>query len=371
MKKPIFFAIFAILGIFCVYAKPATVTLDAAIKEASKEINTSLPAGTKVALLNFNSESDVFSDFVIEEISIALVKSKKLVIVDRKEIELIRKEMDFQLSGDVSDESAQQIGAMLGAQSIVSGSLVNMGESHRFRIKVINVVSAAIQASSSINVKNDSQVKYMLSQGKKTPAPQATPVAAATGGTQAVPGQTQPAAPAYKIGDTGPAGGLIFYDKGNNNGGWRYLEAAPSDINRKIFWASEDLSRDSYERCKERAVGKGKPNTQTIMAEAANKGGGFGWAAQACVALTVNGFNDWFLPSRDELHYMYGNLHIQGLGDFKNDFYWSSTMEGDRPMTWHENFSNGDQASNYYIQAPFRYSVGPYNVRPIRQVAGK
>jgi len=367
MKKSLF-VLLIMVSVFA-YAKPATVTLDAAIKEASKEISTTLPAGTKVALLNFSSDSDAFSDYVIEEMSIALVRSKKLVIVDRKEIELIRKEMNFQMSGDVSDESAQQIGAMLGAQSIVSGSMVNVGDSYRFRTKVINVVSAAIQTSSSINVKSDKQVTYLLSQGKKAPAPQATPVAAAQGGAQttpaqAAPGQAQPAAPTapvvqtYKVGDKGPAGGLIFYDKGNNNGGWRYLEAAPSDINRQLNAVTEDINTTD---CIERGVGWGKRNTAAIMKEAANKGGGFGWAAQACDAYTLNGFNDWYLPSRDELHYMYGNLHMQGLGSFRNEWYWSSTAANaytSYRSFWKEGFSEGRQATDYNEN---------YRVRPIRQ----
>ena len=33
----------------------------------------------------------------------------------------------------------------------------------------------------------------------------------------------------YNIGDSGPAGGWVFYDKGNSDGGWQYLEAAPED----------------------------------------------------------------------------------------------------------------------------------------------
>lgn len=32
----------------------------------------------------------------------------------------------------------------------------------------------------------------------------------------------------YQIGETGPAGGTIFYDKGSYSNGWRYMEVAPS-----------------------------------------------------------------------------------------------------------------------------------------------
>jgi TolB-like protein len=163
--------------------------LDSAIQQASKEINDALPQGTKVALLNISSDSDVFSDYVLEEMSIALVKERKLTVVDRREIDLIRGEMNFQMSGDVSDESAQEIGMMLGAQSIISGSIINLGESYRFRTKVINVISAAIQASSSISIGDDPQIRYLLSQGK---APQA---AVTQGSARTNPAQAATPAP--------------------------------------------------------------------------------------------------------------------------------------------------------------------------------
>jgi hypothetical protein len=162
-----------------------------------------------------------------------------------------------------------------------------------------------------------------------------------------------PAKTSYKIGDTGPAGGLIFYDKGNNSGGWQYLEAAPSDIPAKLYPTREGIDIKT-----ERALGQGRANTQSIMREANNRGGGFGWAAQACDALEVNGFDDWFLPSRDELNYMYGNLHMRGIGDFKSDRYWSSTYER-YSRWWCENFSDGSQGDDYY--------TNQFNVRAIRQ----
>ncbi|GHU33390.1 hypothetical protein FACS1894172_11810 [Spirochaetia bacterium] len=40
----------------------------------------------------------------------------------------------------------------------------------------------------------------------------------------------------YVIGDTGPAGGLIFYDKGDYSDGWRYLEVAPVTTETTAQW---------------------------------------------------------------------------------------------------------------------------------------
>jgi hypothetical protein len=100
------------------------------------------------------------------------------------------------------------------------------------------------------------------------------------------------------------------------------------------------------------------------MEEANSKGGGFGWAVQVCDVYELNGFDDWFLPTRDELNYMYGNLHMRGLGDFQNAEYWSclltqaSWQDGD--SAWYINFADG-KAGNSYVN---RFK---YRVRPIRQ----
>jgi len=168
-----------------------------------------------------------------------------------------------------------------------------------------------------------------------------------------------PATAAYKIGDTGPAGGLIFYDKGNNIGGWRYLEAAPASTEAKVIWSHERDSIDSV--INQRALGLGKQNTQKMMDYFNNRGGGFDTAVRVCVDLSINGFNDWFLPSFDELNWMYGNLHRKGIGEFKNErysYYWSSTQESFL-SAYVIDFSDGKQTRTEIIYKQY--------VRAIRQ----
>ena len=107
----------------------------------------------------------------------------------------------------------------------------------------------------------------------------------------------------YKIGDTGPAGGIIFYDKGDNSDSWQYLEAAPPEFEFEANWNS---------------------------------------ANDMCKLLNINGITGWRLPNRDELSFMYLNLKQKGLGGFGNYTYWSSTEERNVfTFTMYQNFGNG------------------------------
>jgi hypothetical protein len=351
------FLIFVLLCVLGCTAVPSSApkepSLDEVLKQSAEKIEERLSAGTRVALINVRSPSDQFSEYVLTYLESILVNNGKLVVVDRSNLDRIRQELGFQLSGDVSDESASAIGKMLGAGAIITGTLINIGDSYRLTLKAINVETATIAASYPVDIANDSRVRALLSSRN-------TAIASANRQTQAStqPSTNQPA-PTYRIGDTGPAGGLVFYDKGNNTGGWRYLEAAPARTEVRVIWSHERRVIDSV--LNQRALGLGRSNTQKIMEYFNNRGGGFDTAARACVDLVVNGFNDWFLPSFDELNWMYGNLHRRGLGEFKNDrysYYWSSTQESSA-SSFTVDFSNGRQMANDII-----YSQ---NVRAIRQ----
>jgi TolB-like protein len=138
------------------------MTIDEAVSAAARTIEDRLQQGIMVVVLNVNSPSVRLSNYIIDEMMTELVGVGKVQVVDRAHLELIRQEMDFQLSGDVSDRSAQQIGQLLGAQSIISGSIEDMGASHRLRFRVIAVETAAVQAMTSHNVRNDVHLTNLM-----------------------------------------------------------------------------------------------------------------------------------------------------------------------------------------------------------------
>lgn len=157
-------------------------------------------------------------------------------------------------------------------------------------------------------------------------------------GTIVITGQLQvagqiigPAAPIlYSIGGTGPAGGKVFYI---TEGGLHGLEAAPVDQGSGN-WGCNGAGIVGADGT---AVGTGTQNTVDILI-----GCGEFDAARIADNYTLNGYSDWFLPSRDELNLMYVNLHDAGMGGFSTNCYWSSSEVSDFNAAC-QTFSDGNQ----------------------------
>ncbi|MDR0909500.1 MAG: CsgG/HfaB family protein [Spirochaetaceae bacterium] len=122
-----------------------TLTLDDVIREVSDYLNERLTSGSKVVFLNFQSDYPDLSSYIIDGLIINAANDDVFVPVDRENLDLIQQEMNFQLSGEVSDESAQAIGKKLGAQTIVSGSITDLDGEYLLVVRAIGVEDAAIQ----------------------------------------------------------------------------------------------------------------------------------------------------------------------------------------------------------------------------------
>lgn len=140
----------------------------------------------------------------------------------------------------------------------------------------------------------------------------------------------------YALGVAGPAGGLVFFDKGYTSDGWRYLEVSLLDQGREIQW----YNGKSIDIKTTRGLGSGKANTEAIIKA---QGPGI-YAATLCADLETNGLSDWFLPSIDELALMYLNLQKAALGSFGGVFFWSSSQHSDYYYAKGQGFSDGRQS---------------------------
>jgi hypothetical protein len=152
------------------------------------------------------------------------------------------------------------------------------------------------------------------------------------------------------VGELGPGGGWVFFNKGNMDGGWQYLEVAPTDQSTGSQWGCNGTSIPGTSLL----VGAGENNTNLIMANCPSAP-----AAGLCANLSLGGQTDWFLPSRDELNLIYRNLSVNGIIGFTSA-YWSSS-EYNGISAWRFVFGNGGTTNGY------NYGKSDYNrVRAVR-----
>ena len=180
-----------------------------------------------------------------------------------------------------------------------------------------------------------------------------------------------------EIGETGPGGGTIFYVATTpfacgptRATTCNYLEAAPAlwngglaDPNRR--WANityQDATvnnASSPETATATAIGWGYFNTRAIVNQGNSDTATSAAALADSYSVTVSGvlYEDWFLPSKDELNELY--LQKATVGGFTNNNFWSSSERFFvTSNAWYQFFGNGYQ--NLHLKG------NPYYVRPIR-----
>jgi hypothetical protein len=141
--------------------------------------------------------------------------------------------------------------------------------------------------------------------------------------------------PVYSLGEN-LFGGLVFYIDITGQHG---LVCAPTDQSITANWGCYNIEIAGATGTN---VGTGYQNTIDIVFGCSTVGN----AAQICYDLTLNGYDDWFLPSILELDLMNTNLKNKGIGSFANDWYISSSQTG-ISTAYFFNFNNGFPYNSY------------------------
>jgi len=161
--------------------------------------------------------------------------------------------------------------------------------------------------------------------------------------------------PYLSIGRRNYQGGIIAYilqagDPGYDANVPHGLIAAPSDQSTGALWGCYGTGLSGADGT---AIGTGNQNTIDIM----NGCSEAGRAARLCGDLVLNGYSDWFLPSKDELIKLY--LNQTAIGSFSAAYYWSSSELINQSFhAWYLYFNDG-----YYF---YNYKYYSYYVRAIR-----
>lgn len=137
------------------------LSLDEAIALSAMDIAAKLPAGTRVAVVAFESPEQNLSGYIMDEIT-GILTDGGLELADRSNLEHVYRELNFQTSGEVDEEDALAVGKFLGARYVVTGQLVNTGNGYNYRLNGINVETAVQESSTRLVVRDDRNIERLL-----------------------------------------------------------------------------------------------------------------------------------------------------------------------------------------------------------------
>ena len=96
-----------------------------------------------IAIVFITAEDRGIADFVAGELEFIWV-NEGYIIIDRSQLDRLRQEHNFHLSGDVDDETAVSIGRIAGANIIVTGRIDGEGHLRRLRLRAIDTETAQV-----------------------------------------------------------------------------------------------------------------------------------------------------------------------------------------------------------------------------------
>ena len=160
----------------------------------------------------------------------------------------------------------------------------------------------------------------------------------------------------YSVGDFAQGGIVFLVDETGQHG----LVCAKEDQSTGVRWYAGTFGDT---RAYGDHINAGKMNTDVIIGSSRTIGDdGSPYASEICKDLTLDGYSDWYLPSKEELNLMYHNkatideiANANGGGSFASFLYWSSTEISDH-NAWLQNFNIGTQHFTgknvtYYVRA--------------------
>ncbi|GHV11050.1 hypothetical protein FACS189491_01610 [Spirochaetia bacterium] len=123
--------------------------LDASLNVAYLTLKESISQNGRIAILGIAAEDPAVADFISQSLISLLVANRnkngnKYSVVDRNNLELLRKEQELQTSGEVSDDTIVSLGKWLGASHVITGSLDKLQYRWILNLRILSVETSEI-----------------------------------------------------------------------------------------------------------------------------------------------------------------------------------------------------------------------------------
>ena len=117
--------------------------VEGALSRAADETLKNIPQRSKIAIVYITAQDRSTTEYIVGELEFIWV-NKGYFITDRSQLDRLRREQNFQMSGEVDDATAVSIGKFAGADIIVTGRVDGEGNLRRLRLRALNTQTAQV-----------------------------------------------------------------------------------------------------------------------------------------------------------------------------------------------------------------------------------
>jgi TolB-like protein len=154
------------------YAKPLGPGLD----DISSRIEKEMPAlgKAKIGVVDFvdiNDKSSELGKYLAEELISRLVNSGRFDVLERKLLKKLLAEHSLNLSGVIDADTAKKAGAILGIETLCSGTITDLGDYVKVNARMVSAETGKIMVAAAVEIDKDKTIRHLLGEEEKTGAP--------------------------------------------------------------------------------------------------------------------------------------------------------------------------------------------------------
>ncbi|HEX3048702.1 MAG TPA: FlgO family outer membrane protein [Bacillota bacterium] len=158
--------LFLLLILIAMFATPVSASeLDKKMDDLTAQISADIISNgqTTIAVMEFSDIQgcrSALGKFIAEELTTRLFKTRKFVVVERELLNKVLQEHQLNLAGFIEPNSAQELGRLLGATAIVTGTITDLGKTIKINARLIATETGAIFSVAAVEItKNEALEK--------------------------------------------------------------------------------------------------------------------------------------------------------------------------------------------------------------------
>ncbi|MDR1126770.1 MAG: CsgG/HfaB family protein [Treponema sp.] len=128
-------------------SSPAS-NIEGALAKGAEQTLRNVPQRSKIAIVYITAQDRSTTDYIAGELEFIWV-NEGFTLIDRSQLDRLRREQDFQMSGEIDDETAVSIGKFAGADIIVTGKIDGEGSLRRLRLRALDTQTAQVVGAAS------------------------------------------------------------------------------------------------------------------------------------------------------------------------------------------------------------------------------